>query len=242
MILWQRIEDLLTRVRPHRRPVSLLIDGLVIASSWHITYLFRLGFERWHTARPAYDHWVMLGLVALYLIALVAFGVPKGMWRFSGFGEVKRLTLACLVAGLLGAVVVLMAGLREVPRAVLGLHPVVSLMGLCMARISYRMLYEHIRGRISGSARETRRALVMGAGDAARLLIAGIQHQGWAVVGLVDDDPAKRGARVGGVPVLGPLIRWAETRGSDLADLDVGRPSLEEIYLSLTGTETDGSR
>jgi len=44
------------------------------------------------------------------------------------------------------------------------------------------------------------------------------------------------------VPVLGPLIRWAETRGSDLADLDVRRPSLEDIYLSLTATKTDGSR
>ena len=44
------------------------------------------------------------------------------------------------------------------------------------------------------------------------------------------------------VPVLGPLVRWAETRGSDLADLDVRRPSLEDIYLSLTGTRTDRSR
>ena len=36
------------------------------------------------------------------------------------------------------------------------------------------------------------------------------------------------------VAVLGPLIRWAETRGADLADLDVRRPSLEDIYLALT--------
>jgi FlaA1/EpsC-like NDP-sugar epimerase len=215
-MLWQRIDQVLTRIRPHRRPVSLLIDGLVIAASWHITYLFRLGFERWHTARPAYDHWVMLGLVALYLVALAAFGVPKGMWRFSGFGEIKRLTLACLVAGLSGAVVVLMAHLGEVPRAVLTLHPVVTLMGLCMVRLSYRTLYEHIRARLSGSAEETRTALVMGAGDAARLLIAGIQHQGWTVVGLLDDDAAKRGARVGGLPVLGRLdeaAHWGRVHG-----------------------------
>ncbi|WP_231497545.1 MULTISPECIES: hypothetical protein [unclassified Methylibium] len=53
-------------------------------------------------------------------------------------------------------------------------------MGLASVRIAYRMLYEHLRARISGSARETRRALVLGAGDAARLLLAGLQHQaGW---------------------------------------------------------------
>jgi ABC-2 type transport system ATP-binding protein len=44
------------------------------------------------------------------------------------------------------------------------------------------------------------------------------------------------------VSVLGPLIRWAETRGVDLADLDVRRPSLEDIYLSLTESQPGGSR
>jgi len=34
--------------------------------------------------------------------------------------------------------------------------------------------------------------------------------------------------------VLGPLVRWAEERGADLADLEVRRPSLEDIYLALT--------
>jgi FlaA1/EpsC-like NDP-sugar epimerase len=99
-------------------------------------------------------------------------------------------------------------------------------MGLCMIRIGYRMLYEHMRGRIAGSALETRRALVMGAGDAARLLIAGIQHQGWVVVGLLDDDPSKRNARVGGVPVLGGLEsapRWVELHG--ITHIVVAMPS-----------------
>jgi ABC-2 type transport system ATP-binding protein len=46
------------------------------------------------------------------------------------------------------------------------------------------------------------------------------------------------------VAVLGPLIRWAETNGADLADLDVRRPSLEDIYLALTDTTatTAGAR
>jgi ABC-2 type transport system ATP-binding protein len=40
------------------------------------------------------------------------------------------------------------------------------------------------------------------------------------------------------VAVLGPLIRWAEASGCDLPDLDVRRPSLEDIYLGLTDTTT----
>ncbi|MEY8879041.1 MAG: polysaccharide biosynthesis protein [Leptothrix sp. (in: b-proteobacteria)] len=223
---WLSLDSALTRIRPHREWLALAIDAAVIAACWHITYLFRLGFERWHSARPSYDVWVMLALVALYLGVFVLLRVPKGMWRFSGFGEIQRLTLACAIAGLVGAVGVLMAQLAQVPRAVLALHPVISLMGLAMVRIGYRMLYEHMRGRISGSATETRRALVMGAGDAARLLIAGIQHHGWVVVGLLDDDRRKLGARVSGVPVLGTLEsaqRWAALHG--ISHIVVAMPS-----------------
>ena len=202
---WHRLDRALARIRPHRQPLSLLIDGAVIAACWNFTYLFRLGFERWWSARPSYDPWVMLGVVAVYLLTFNVAGIPRGMWRFSGYGEVKRLTLACAVAGLTSAVLVLMLQLEEVPRAVLALHPLISLMGLCMVRIMYRMLYEHARSRITGSDAEVRRAIVMGAGEAARLLLAGLHQQGWTVLGLLDDDPAKRGARILGAPVLGTL-------------------------------------
>jgi ABC-2 type transport system ATP-binding protein len=38
------------------------------------------------------------------------------------------------------------------------------------------------------------------------------------------------------LPILGPLIRWAEDRGLALADLEVRRPSLEDVYLALTAS------
>jgi ABC-2 type transport system ATP-binding protein len=37
--------------------------------------------------------------------------------------------------------------------------------------------------------------------------------------------------------VLGPLVRWAEANGCDLADLEVRRPSLEDVYLALTSPQ-----
>lgn len=205
LTVWHKLDRVLARLRPRRQSLSLVIDGMVIALCWNITYLFRLGFERWISARPSYDPYVMVSVVAVYLLAFLLGGIPRGMWRFSGFDEVKRLTIACLGAGGACAVMVSMARLAEVPRAVLALHPFIALMGVCMVRIAYRMLYEHARSRITGSDGEVRRAIVLGAGEAARLLIAGLYQQGWSVLGLLDDDPAKHGARVQGVPVLGNL-------------------------------------
>ena len=202
---WHRLDLLLARLRPHREPLSLLVDAAVVAACWNATYLFRLGFERWLSARPSYDGWVMAGVVLAYVLANAAFKVPQSMWRFSGFGEVKRLLYTCAVAGAVCAAVVIALGLVKVPRAVLALHPVVTFMGLALVRMGYRMTYEHARSRIAGQHGEIRRAIVLGAGEAARLLLAGLQQQGWVVLGLLDDDRSKHGARINSVPVLGPL-------------------------------------
>ncbi|MFY8083869.1 MAG: SDR family NAD(P)-dependent oxidoreductase, partial [Rubrivivax sp.] len=225
---WHRLDRFLARLRPHREPLSLLVDGVVIALAWNITYLFRLGFDRWLSARPAYDAWVLLGIVVTYLAAFALARVPQGMWRFAGFGDIRRLTLACAAAGALAATAVLALGLSKVPRAVLALHPVVALMGVCLVRIAYRMVYEHARSRITGGAEGAgRRAVVLGAGEAARRLLAGIHQQGWTVVALLDDDPSKHGARIAGVPVLGPLARMDDPAWRAAAThLVVALPSL----------------
>jgi FlaA1/EpsC-like NDP-sugar epimerase len=201
---WHSAERLLERLRPHRVPITLAVDAVVVCACWNLTYLFRLGFERWWSARPSYDPYVMLGVAAVYLVVLAIARVPRGMWRFSGFAEVKRLTLACFGAGAFAGSLVLLLRLTAVPRAVLALHPVVTLMGLCMVRIMYRVLYEHARARRHEGA-GARRAVVMGAGEASRLLLAGLRDQGWTVLALLDDDPAKRRARIGDVSVVGTL-------------------------------------
>ena len=117
-MLWLTLDAFLTRGRPQRERLSLLLDAVVVALAWQATYLFRLGFRYWIVERPRYDVLVMVGLVALYVLVLWLFKVPKGMWRFSGFGEVKRVAGACALAGLVGATIVLMAHLSGIPRAV----------------------------------------------------------------------------------------------------------------------------
>ena len=208
--LWRRLDHTMAQLYPRRRLMATVVDGLTVLACWHLTYLFRLGFERWQPGRPSYDDAVSVGVVATYLVLLTLTGAGRGMWRYFGFDDLKRITTACLAAGVLAAVAVLTAGLTGVARAVLLLHPLFCIVALSLLRMLYRMLWEHARGRANGLAGEPRRAIVLGAGEAARRLVAGIHlRDGWAVQALLDDDPAKQGARVGGVTVLGPLSQLA---------------------------------
>ena len=208
--LWRRLDHTMAQLYPRRRLMATVVDGLTVLACWHLTYLFRLGFERWQPGRPSYDDAVSVGVVATYLVLLTLTGAGRGMWRYFGFDDLKRITTACLAAGVLAAVAVLTAGLTGVARAVLLLHPLFCIVALSLLRMLYRMLWEHARARANGLAGEPRRAIVLGAGEAARRLVAGIHlRDGWAVQALLDDDPAKQGARVGGVTVLGPLSQLA---------------------------------
>lgn len=226
-MFWHQLDRFLRRLRPHQRGLSVVVDALTVVLAWQVTHLFRLGFERWFSARSPLDLWVMLGVVAIYVSAFAIAQVPRGLWRFAGFDEVTRLAAACLVAGLLSAVIVLMLQISSVPRAVLALHPVITLASLVSLRIAYRMLHEHLRLRLAGGDGELRRTLVLGAGNAARLLLAGLQHEGWLVVGLLDDDPQKLGARIGHVRVLGRIETLAlQARELGATHVVIAMPSL----------------
>jgi lipopolysaccharide/colanic/teichoic acid biosynthesis glycosyltransferase len=206
--LWQGIER---RLRDSGRGgliLAVLVDGLVVLACWHLTYLFRLGVERWQPGRPWYDDLVSIGVVLTYLVALQFFGVRQALWRYFAFDDVRRIFTACLAAGLLSAVVVLMAQLVGVARAVLVLHPLFTALGLSLVRMGLRMVWEHAHTVVGQRQGELRCAIVMGAGETARRLLAGLnQRQGWQVLMLLADEPGLQGVRIAGVPVVGPLAR-----------------------------------
>lgn len=204
--LWAWLDRVMSALRPQNRNWAMTVDALTVLGCWHITYLFRLGFERWQPGRPWYDDFVSFGVVLTYSLLLSLAGVPRGLWRFFGFDDFKRIAAACLIAGLLSAVAVLGAQLSGVARAVLLLHPLFCLLALCLLRMGYRVVWEAANSRVSDVRSEQRRAVVLGAGAAARRLVGTVHRRdGWTVLALLDDDPAKQGLRFGGVSVQGVL-------------------------------------
>ena len=134
--LWPWLDQAMSALNPRNRALAMAADAVVILACWHVTYLFRLGFERWQPGRPWYDDYVSFGVVLLYLLFMALTGVPRGLWRFFGFDDFKRIAAACAMAGLLAAVLVLMAKLSGVARAVLLLHPLFCLVALSLLRMA----------------------------------------------------------------------------------------------------------
>ena len=50
--LWPWLDQQMSALNPRNRSVAMVVDALVILACWHVTYLFRLGFERWQPGGP----------------------------------------------------------------------------------------------------------------------------------------------------------------------------------------------
>ena len=139
---------------------------------------------------------IVLGVRALSLAQFRLFG---GLWRYSGIWDLRNLVISMLLGTAVLAIALPLI-VPAYPRSVLvieGILGVFALGGLRLARRAYRERLSQLGPR---------RILIFGGGDAgatvAREMRQNLAH-GMRPIGFIDDDPAKRGGNIDGVPVLG---------------------------------------
>jgi FlaA1/EpsC-like NDP-sugar epimerase len=163
-------------------------------------------------------------LVGLRLLSFLFFGTCKLSLRVASIPEFICISKAVSTSGLAFYAITRLAE-RDVrlPAALFILEWAVSILLLVGLHFGVR-LYSAQRaiGRSGG-----KRSLIIGAGDAGtKVLKELVLDSGSAVlpVGVIDDDPQKRGTTICGVPVLGGL--------SDLANL-VREQQAEEVFICI---------
>lgn len=145
-----------------------------------------------------------------------AFGLYRGLLRYTGARELIRAGQASTAASVLAAgAAVLILGAAAPGWPVL----VVDWLVVTVSVVGLRAGYRALRGWLAGQREAGRRVLLYGAGDAGVLALQELRQNrdlGLVPVGFVDDDPAKQGREVRGLPVLGGGEEVAELcRGHD---------------------------
>ncbi|HUJ12283.1 MAG TPA: nucleoside-diphosphate sugar epimerase/dehydratase [Thermoanaerobaculia bacterium] len=219
-------ERVVLRLAGARVLILFLFHAVVFASAYAFSYLVRFDFvvpaDYVSTFRSS-----LIVVAGIQLLIGVAFGFYRGWWRYVGIGDVIR-----LVFGLSTATAILVVlwyvgagtfGIHErfvrSPRGVLLIDWAFSLLGLFGARVLIRIGRD--RFRPEEMPNDSRRVLIVGAGDAGESLAREIQHRpqlGMKVVGFVDDQRAKWGAHIRGIKVSGPIASIGAIAGSSGAD------------------------
>jgi FlaA1/EpsC-like NDP-sugar epimerase len=155
------------------------------------------------------------------------FGLYRRLWIYASTHELRLITVAVTTASVITAaamLVLLSTGLvvPGMPRSALGIDWLLSLVLIGGSRFALRVLTEQWSPPRKGS---TRRALIIGAGDAGALVVRELQRSGLlnlTPVGLLDDDSTKQNQEIHGVPVIGYI--------SDLPEVLENRAVDEVIF------------
>lgn len=155
-----------------------------------------------------------LVMIAVALVVKVpvyfAFGLYRRLWAYASTGELRLITVAVTAASVLtsGVMLLLLSTgrvLPGMPRSALGIDWLLSLVLIGGSRFALRILAEQ---PLSGRNGKTRKALIVGAGDAGALVARELQKSAQidiAPIGFLDDDPAKQRHEIYGVPVIGKI-------------------------------------
>jgi FlaA1/EpsC-like NDP-sugar epimerase len=132
-------------------------------------------------------------------------GLYRGLWRFASLPDLWNIARASVLGALaIGLGLFLFSRLEGVPRSVLVMYPVALMIVLGTPRMLYRYWKD---SRLDAErTTPTQRVLVLGAGRAGEALARDLRRDSqYRAVGFLDDNPALRGAKLHGIPVLGTL-------------------------------------
>jgi FlaA1/EpsC-like NDP-sugar epimerase len=191
-----------------RRPLIVAAHVLLFAAAYALAFGFRFDF-----APPSSEVRRLLvtlpALLALRVAVFWAFHLYEGLWRYVSVRDLVELIKAVTLSSAIFIVGVQMSGGRAFgfPRSVLVLDAFLCLGLTAGLRISARLLLERRLSLAAGANGERKRAIVVGVGDVAEALLREIFRGSlpYIVVGLASEDPAIRGRRLHGIPVLGGL-------------------------------------
>ena len=188
----------------HPRIAVVSHDLLMVWLSWLI-----VNELRWSVvpSRPPLEFFsIEIAIVLLAQGAVLWFtGLYKGLWRFASLPDLMNIARACVLGALAVALSLFLYNrLDGTPRAVLVTFPLLLAVMLGAPRLAYRYWKD---SRLDfGARRPAQRVLVLGAGRAGETLVRDLLRENhYRPVGLLDDNPQLRGARIHGVPVLGKL-------------------------------------
>ena len=191
---------------PSRHRVwQLAADAALVAAAWYLA--FQLRFDRgvpvFYETLFERTILIVLGIKLVFLL----FGFYNHWWRYVSTRDMWRIvrgvTVACLVADLT-VYLINPVGPVRLPRSIAATDWLLTLGFLAGARLLVRSIMERPSPR--GIMARGKEVLVVGAGDAAQLIVREMLKSaalGYTPIGLVDDDPRKKNLRLHGVRVLG---------------------------------------
>lgn len=211
---------------------DILLFSLALLLSFHIRFDFSLDQSGWSQFFNILPY-----ALAIKTLIFSAFGLYKGMWRYTDLRDSWRLAQAALISeALLIAVLAWIFRFQGFSRGVFAIDLVLTFVFAGGARVCIRTYFLKkgqfhppalfTKGRQAWRTSQTK-CLIIGAGNTGEKVLREIIENpdiSYDTVGFLDDNPAKIGRTLHGVKVLGNI---------DQLDTIVRREKVDEVLIAM---------
>ena len=217
-----------------RATLLAILDVFSVALATFLTLWFRFdlkGIPQGYI--PTFTEYIIID-AAIVTIVFSAFGLYTSVWKYASMTELISIALAVATSDVLIFTYKHMLLLPS-PRSFWLIFPIILLAFTCGIRFSYRIVRELIT-RV-GYGKRKNIIMVIGAGDATRLLIDEMSrnetYEDTRIACIIDDDRNKIGTRIRNIPVVGTRKDIAEMANKYLVtEIIIAIPSARKENLA----------
>lgn len=192
------------------KAVLATLDMLALAISGLLALYLR--FEQWPDAHyiHTWGRYLLVG-IPLYFVVYFYFGLYSRLWRYASVRDLFNIAAAVSVASFSLFAIMFVNFELAFPRSVLAITWFLNVGAVGGTRFLVRLRADWTkRSSVNNGGKRT---LILGAGDAGRMLMEEIAKHpelDCRPIGFLDDDPRKVGLKVADSPVLAELARLEE--------------------------------
>ena len=216
----------LTLSRPFKQLILILIDSVILIGSILLSYLIRLGYIFWPNDQL---FWVIFGAPLIAIPIFIQSGLYKNITRFFGFHALWIAGKAIIFYALIWSTIAFLyltssefAAVQTIPRSVIFLNGLISLVLIIGVRLLGRWLLTHLLNKINSLERVN--VMIYGAGSAGRQLSTALgQSREYNPVAFIDDSREIYNHSINGLKVFSP---------DNLMNL-IDKQDIKEVFLAI---------
>jgi FlaA1/EpsC-like NDP-sugar epimerase len=207
-----------------RKIIIIVSQAILLIFSYYASFLLRFDFS----LKDAYPALILQTLPIVLIVKLSIFyffKLYRGWWRYVGMSDLLDIIKAATTSSIiLYGAIFLTRGILGYPRSIFIIDLILTIFMIGGLRFAVRAYTEAARIHASGA-----NTLIVGAGSAGGAIAREIQNNKdlkYAVIGFIDDDPAKKRQRINGIKVLGAVADLPELVSKhDTAQILIAIPS-----------------
>lgn len=218
----------------------IVIDIILILMSLYIALLLKFDFS----IPPGYIEFFKISIIPVILLTLIfnmIFKLYSNIWKYASVEELLSIVysmtatnIVFIIYGYFITHTLLKYQFFRFPLTVHIIFWLLSVISLGGVRFFFRIMENNVSTK--NSSRKKKNLLIIGAGDAAAILIKEIQNKtglNYRIVGLIDDNEKKIGKRIHGIKVLGNRNKIVSVCKSYRVDeIMLAMPSVDKITKS----------